>query len=536
MAGHIGVLEPQPLAGLEAVENYLSQHRQPYIPWHTILNNHSSTRPDARGGKTCHSITQCKTFVQTRWGGSWICRLDVPNSFAPGDGLRILVVIEAPTQAEAGQLVCRRAFAHLLVQNPARVVLRDKHWAISPARLVDGLPGVAPEHQPLPVRLPVRAEEARAEAAGLAEEEVQEAQLVEGLPGVLPQHQALPVHLPVRAGEAGAEAAGLAEEERQEAVADVLRTCLQTHGGEFDPSAISHQRAGLDVDHMPLYAQLQGLLRPGQLRAFVEKHPDFTWRPKNPGLSRPGMIITWSTSSGLSADGLDLLGRAASGPANAWMDQAGHDTKRPACGGGTSLEGAVSGSSNVSVTDVGRAASGPANVWLDEACRDKKRSASGGGASSGGPVPPQHLDGMTRVSPEHQVLSVLVGDRMREARAHAGGAPWKVNATLIADILRRWLREHGGEIDPYVLTHTPTEGAAKSTRDLMPDDESFLPRLVSVVERHSDLAWRPKNPAQDPPGIIITWATASGSANASAIDLGGGGGVRLCQHMVACFS
>ena len=58
-----------------------------HISWHTILNNHASTRPKAYGGPVVRSSTNCKTF--TRLGSStWRCELDMANSFAAGDATR----------------------------------------------------------------------------------------------------------------------------------------------------------------------------------------------------------------------------------------------------------------------------------------------------------------------------------------------------------------------------------------------------------------------------------------------------------------
>ena len=112
-------------------------------------------------------------------------------------------------------------------------------------------------------------------------------------------HQALPVHVPIRLAEGNsAEAEGLSPQQIEEKVAEILRLCLETHGGQFDPSAISHKTAGLTAKEECLYSRLNKLLAPGQLSAFVNKHPEFVWMTKKYGRGPSGMIITWATASG----------------------------------------------------------------------------------------------------------------------------------------------------------------------------------------------------------------------------------------------
>ena len=261
---------PQPLAGLEDMEAYLEQHRVLHISWHTRLNNHASTRPKAYGGPVVPAITNCKSFTRLE-SGTWRCKLDMANSFAARDGIRLQEVAAAPSKNEASDLVCRKALARLLLTDPSQVLLRPDHWTVSPPDLLAGMPRVEPGHQ------------------------------------------ALPVHVPIRLGEANrAQAEGLSPQEIEEKVAEILRLCLDTHGGQFDPSAINHKTAGLKPKDERLYARLNKLLQPGQLSSFVDKHPEFVWMPKNPGQKPPGMIITWATASGSAnaghaqgADGVD---------------------------------------------------------------------------------------------------------------------------------------------------------------------------------------------------------------------------------------
>ena len=76
----------------EAVEAYLAQHHVSTISWHLTLNNALSTKPKAQGGPVVQSVTQCKTYTPVAPGSasaSWLCSLDLPNSFTPADGRRL---------------------------------------------------------------------------------------------------------------------------------------------------------------------------------------------------------------------------------------------------------------------------------------------------------------------------------------------------------------------------------------------------------------------------------------------------------------
>ena len=107
-------------------------------------------------------------------------------------------------------------------------------------------------------------------------------------------------------------------EEINEKVAALLHLCLDIHSGEFDPSWISHKISELKLDDDRLYSRsrLNELLAPGRLKSIVEKHPEFTWRPKNPNQPRQGMIITWSEQH-VPNGGKSSAGHA-SGSASAW--------------------------------------------------------------------------------------------------------------------------------------------------------------------------------------------------------------------------
>ena len=72
-------------------------------------------------------------------------------------------------------------------------------------------------------------------------------------------------------------------------VVELLREILTRHGGSFDPSWISHKAMGRTPEDERAYEELTKLLEPNELKAFVEQHPEFAWRPTG----KKGMIITW---------------------------------------------------------------------------------------------------------------------------------------------------------------------------------------------------------------------------------------------------
>ena len=160
-------MQPRSLAGLAAVEDYIALHHTPGMSWHFTLNNHALTRPKEHGGSSANSVKACKTFQQAG-GGGWRCNVDLPNSFALGDGCQLHGVGAGATQQEASENACRHAMAQLLMFDASQVALRPKHWAIELSALVAGLPGVGAKHQALPVHVPLRNREAGMEAAMLS--------------------------------------------------------------------------------------------------------------------------------------------------------------------------------------------------------------------------------------------------------------------------------------------------------------------------------------------------------------------------------
>ena len=74
-----------------------------------------------------------------------------------------------------------------------------------------------------------------------------------------------------------------------ERVAAILREILNCHDGRFSPSEISHKYMGRAPREERMYEKLNRLLRPKELRSFVEQHPEFKWQH----YGKKGMTITW---------------------------------------------------------------------------------------------------------------------------------------------------------------------------------------------------------------------------------------------------
>ena len=240
---------------LQEMEVYIMTHHKGL--WYNTLNNHASTRPKLYGGPVVPSVRACRSFSQNTAapdGADMLCILDMPNSYASGDGRRLQAQGSGNNENEASENACRQAVAKLLLMEPAEVVLRPAHWKISPDELLAGLPGADTVHQ------------------------------------------ALPVHVPARTSASGEDAATLSQAEIDDRVAEILRQCLRAHGGSFDPSKISHRALGLGPQDERMYSRLNKLLAPNQLRPFVDRHPEFSWQEKDP----KGMLITWATPASTS--------------------------------------------------------------------------------------------------------------------------------------------------------------------------------------------------------------------------------------------
>jgi len=200
--------------------------------------------------------------------------------------------------------------AQLLMLDASQVVLRPKHWAIELSALVAGLPGVGAKHQ------------------------------------------ALPVHVPLRNREAGMEAAMLSSDQVDARVAIIIQETLHANGGWFDPAWVSHKRQGQPPEAERMYSRLNKLLLSGQLKPFLDRHPEFAWQP---GRNGKGMVVTWS------ARGCALFAAAAPGSASAAAAQWPADWG--AVGGAAALEcatPAVSGRPAGGAAGSGAATSGSA--------------------------------------------------------------------------------------------------------------------------------------------------------------------------------
>ena len=259
---------------LQEMEVYMMTHHQGL--WYSTLNNHASTRPKSYGGPVVDSISACMSFSQNTTapdGAGTLCSFDMPNSYASSDGRRLQAQGSGKDKKEASENACRQAVAKLLLMEPTEVVLRPAHWKISPDELLAGLPGADTVHQ------------------------------------------ALPVHVPARTSASGQDAATLSQAETDVRVAEILRQCLLTHGGSFDPSNISHKALGPGPQDERMYSLLNKLLLPTQLRPFVDRHPEFSWQEKDP----KGMLITWAPAASTSppAPSFDSCNQPACAPSSA---------------------------------------------------------------------------------------------------------------------------------------------------------------------------------------------------------------------------
>ena len=79
----------------------------------------------------------------------------------------------------------------------------------------------------------------------------------------------------MRSGRGGPPAETLTGDDNRKAVDQVIRRCLETHDGAFDPARISSERYGMQPGELLPWEKLNSLLGKGELRSFVEQHPDF---------------------------------------------------------------------------------------------------------------------------------------------------------------------------------------------------------------------------------------------------------------------
>jgi hypothetical protein len=231
------------------VEDFISQLHKPSMSWHTTLNNHASMRPKEYGGPLVPSVSGCKQYERVRADSSWRCHLWMPSTCEPNDGEILDVVGVARTKDEASENACRRAMAVALWKNPSVVVLRPCHWQASVSDILQGLPCSLGERQVLPARTRSRAVEVDADRFPTGE--------------------------------------------KVDRVSDILRDCLIRSDGTFDPAHINHRRMGFAKNEERVYSRLNKLLRPGELKPFIENDSEFAWQ-QGPG---KGMLVTWGKGS-----------------------------------------------------------------------------------------------------------------------------------------------------------------------------------------------------------------------------------------------
>ena len=239
---------------LSEMRQYIHERHVSWISWHITLNNHASTRPDAHGGKIVESVTNCKT-TRMLAPEKWRCVIAMPHSFRPGDGWKLDTVGEGKTAKEADEAACEAAVALLLIRNHSQVVLRPKHWTVTPEDLVRDMP--APKGKSGDVR------------------------------------QALPVHVRAKSEHAGDVGAAMAPGDRDAAVEKVLRDVLTSHGGTVNPARIQHRRL---IEHglaapgtAKAFETLDRLLPPEGLRPWIRLHPAFVYKDVD-----GGMQISWA--------------------------------------------------------------------------------------------------------------------------------------------------------------------------------------------------------------------------------------------------
>ena len=148
------------MVDIELAKAFLKEHHVATTSWHHVLNNTTSTRPNAHGGKVVRSLTDHKQFEAQGAGSATPmirCTIRLPNSFAPGDGKVLEITGLGKTQDNASEEACCGAMVSLLCAEPTNVVLRPVHWSISTSELLTqfmqrfGQPHLGIPHQPLAV-------------------------------------------------------------------------------------------------------------------------------------------------------------------------------------------------------------------------------------------------------------------------------------------------------------------------------------------------------------------------------------------------
>ena len=133
----------EPLSALEAL---LVRHHTTRATWHSVLNNHSSTKPRSMGGPMFRSLTELKDYGYVN--GLWHCWINMPCSFQQGDGILCSVEACAETKPTASENACLRALAHILATNQDLVRLIPKHWNITLTELRERIAAVLRDEHP----------------------------------------------------------------------------------------------------------------------------------------------------------------------------------------------------------------------------------------------------------------------------------------------------------------------------------------------------------------------------------------------------
>jgi hypothetical protein len=232
---------------IHRIEQRLRTAKHDHIRWHTVLNNHASTRPKKLGGPLCESVKKCKEFDRVVGDGQHRCRLKLPNSYAADDGQEIEATAVAIDQGTADEEACLAVFARLCadVGGLSQVRFMDAHYNVSCEDLVGDIVGII-------------------NGAG---------------PGYGPSANIQPL-AEHRGAASGAKFAGRLQDVPQAdkvRAADVIRMCLMTHGGGFFPDKISNKKfqelAGKQAEKA--HTQLGRLLPVKCLKQFIQQHPEF---------------------------------------------------------------------------------------------------------------------------------------------------------------------------------------------------------------------------------------------------------------------
>jgi len=288
-AAHVQLLSASHMENLEVVKRFLQSQKVADVSWHIVLNNTTSTRPNSRGGPVVRAISKLKHFDMTVAGTQGFvtpmhrCVLRLPHSFTAFDGKKVEAIGYGQTQKEASEAACCDAMVKLLCAEPYNVVLHGNHWNLPTNALQDEVNRFTLEHQPLVVPPPRPLEEAT----------IHTELIVEHQPLVVPPSRPLE------------------EASRLSLVEQVVRRCLETHDGKFDPARISSRLYGLHSNEAAPWEVLATALKKGELRGFIEEHHDFQWIQNGP----KGMLITWATPREPAA-GADHQDQALSNPAS----------------------------------------------------------------------------------------------------------------------------------------------------------------------------------------------------------------------------